>query len=691
MTRAGSKETYSKEDLEKVRGSVPVEDFLLDQGYDIDSSNMTTCVSHDDSKPSMWVSDEICYCHVCGESWDIFDTAQKELNTSFKPTVDYLVEEYAINLTGSPTNGTDMTEVKKERKKVATAKTESISKAQYEAIISNTSPKGSKYRGISDATLKKSGVRTEYNDNGEVVARYYPAIENDKLVGYKKRVCDKELLKRMGKEKHFISFGRVGNSNDLYGARFYKGSTKTLFIVGGEEDREAMVDMINSLHFKSNWSKPAVVSCSTGEGSLKNQIKNNYKFINQFETIVLALDSDKAGIAAMEECALILPKGKVWLTKWSSYKDPNEYLINNDVALFIKEHFDRHKWIPDGIVGSSTLLSSIKEEIQREKIPLPPFMSVLSKMMAGGMPLGYIVNIAALPGVGKTSLINEVLYHMFYNSPYMTTVLSMELSKGQYGIATVSRHLGKKLNLMEDPEEAMQFLIEHDAEIQGLLKKEDGSDRFTIIDNRDFTIEEIKEKVLEVIKTLGSKVIVCDPLTDLLEAQPNEVQEDFMSWQKSITVSENVTFVNICHFRKQADFDIGKKNKKDPNSISFPDEQAIKGSGAIIQSGGANILLARNKLAEDPVERNTIHAIMPKCRWTGNTGLAGRYYYDNETHTMMERNIYDARTGEREEYSPEEDQKEPSGAYFQKAEQHSNELNLIKEENTEDATNETTS
>jgi len=58
------------------------------------------------------------------------------------------------------------------------------------------------------------------------------------------------------------------------------------------------------------------------------------------------------------------------------------------------------------------------------------------------------------------------------------------------------------------------------------------------------------------------------------------------------------------------------------------------GSSTIIKSASLNILLKRDKMAEDPIVRNTTEILVPKNRLCGITGQAGGVYYDNETHTL---------------------------------------------------------
>ena len=64
------------------------------------------------------------------------------------------------------------------------------------------------------------------------------------------------------------------------------------------------------------------------------------------------------------------------------------------------------------------------------------------------------------------------------------------------------------------------------------------------------------------------------------------------------------------------------------------------GSSTIIKSASANIILKRNKLAEDPIDRNTTEIFVPKNRICGLTGPAGATYYDNETHTLHNKELW---------------------------------------------------
>jgi predicted nucleotide-binding protein (sugar kinase/HSP70/actin superfamily) len=58
------------------------------------------------------------------------------------------------------------------------------------------------------------------------------------------------------------------------------------------------------------------------------------------------------------------------------------------------------------------------------------------------------------------------------------------------------------------------------------------------------------------------------------------------------------------------------------------------GSSSAYKSAACNLMFSRNKEAENELERNTTIMKATKIRWTGKTGIAGKYYYDIEKHTL---------------------------------------------------------
>lgn len=494
-----------------------------------------------------------------------------------------------------------------------------------------TSTAGRGFRGIADDVYKQFGVRHEYSqETGQVIRQYYPVTTDYKFSGYKVRTVPKD----------FYTLGTVGNNNNLFGQYFFqKNNSKFVIVVGGEVDQLSAFQILRDYQ-KSKGSdgyEPIpVVSPTVGETNAYKQMQKQYEWFNRFDKIILCFDSDEAGKQATEAAIAVLPVGKVYIADMT-LKDPNEYLVNGREREFVSLIYSAKAYSPAGVIGSEQLYERLLENAATPKIPLPPFMRQLSGMTAGGFPLGYVINLGAGTGVGKTSFVNELIYYWVFNSPHTVGVVSMELNAGQYGEVMLSRHLGKKISLIADPQEKLNFLMQPEirAKAEELFKRPDGASRWHLVDDRNGGLAGIKKAAEKLIVACGCKVVVLDPLQDVLEGCDNEHQALFMQWQKQMIDSHEVTFININH--------VNKGSEKGAGAISnggMITEEDFTGSSTIIKSAGANILFTRNKNSDDEVERNTTKALMSKCRWTGLTGPAGQFYYDNETHTLHEKEAY---------------------------------------------------
>lgn len=497
------------------------------------------------------------------------------------------------------------------------------------AEIKNFSLDPNGFRGLTRETCAKFRVRHEFDSKDKVVAQYYPATQNYELCGYKVR---KE-------PKDFDAYGTTGKACEMFGQAIFRNSnSKTVIITGGELDAMSAYQMLyeyNKTRGNDGYEPIPVVSCTVGEGGTAKQIQAQYEWFSRFDKIIICLDNDDAGKKAAEECMMVLPKGKAYRLDMT-LKDPNKYLEDGRAREFVAAYYAAKPIIPAGVIGSDDLYNRVVENVMTECIPLPDFMAELAEMMGGEIPLGYIVNFASASGAGKTTIVNEMVYHWIFHCPHQIGVVSMELDAGQYGESILSRHLGRKIALIPGKEKKLEYLASEyvRAKADELFRKPDGSPRWHLVDDRDGSLETIQNTVEQLIISCGCRVIVLDPLQDLLDGLSNEDQAVFMRWQKQMVKSHKVTFINISHVRKNS------TGQQANSTGAFLSEEDMSGSSTIFKSGGANILFGRNKYAEDPVERNTIKAVMSKCRWTGMTGPAGEWYYDNVKHTMQDKRTW---------------------------------------------------
>lgn len=552
-------------------------------------------------------SDNSYYCFSqCG---------YKSLSEDYKEELDSKQSKSKVRV--KSTTGIDMEQQTNEVKSTKPA----ITDEENQAIKEQTSVIGNGFRGIRDDIYKMFGVRHSFDEStGEVVEQYYPVTQDGQLAGYKIREVP----------KNFRSKGRTGADCDLFMSFKFNRGGKYVIICEGEVCALSGYQMLKDYNSKRGSEfEIAVVSPTTGANSQK-QIAANYKFLDSFDNIILAMDNDKAGKEAVDKIIPVLPKGKVKIMQMR-YKDHNEYLEKGKDKEYIQDFYAAKVRVPVGVLPSSSLYERMMQQVATPKVPFPAFMGKLNDMFIGGMPLGYIFNIAADTGVGKTTFVNEMVYYWIFNSPHLIGIVSMELDAGQYTEVLLSRHISRKLSLMGDTGEKLKYLSSDKVkeQVDQLTLKEDGSERFYLLDNRDGTVEEIQETIEELVVSCGCKVIICDPLQDILEGLSNEEQALFMKWAKGFIKSHNVSFVLINHMRKSE------------NS----GEQDIMGHSSIIKSASANIILKRDKLAEDDTVRNTTTISVAKNRVCGLTGPAGGMYYDNSTHTLHELDSWIAENG----------------------------------------------
>jgi hypothetical protein len=491
------------------------------------------------------------------------------------------------------------------------------------------------YRGIMDKYSKFFGHVADVDSNGEVMARYYPETVEGKVRGFKCRNHPKDF--RYGK------VGVTGVQCELSGQIKFNSGGKYLLIVGGEEDKAAAYQMLaesqktrEKYKGQEKFSPIPVVSPTAGEGSAAKQVKMQYDWCDTYDIIIIGMDNDEAGRNAARAVAEVLPKEKVKIATWTG-KDPNKMLQLGMTGQFVRDFYGAKDYLVDTVKTSIVADAEMEEELSRPKIPLPGFMKELSHIMAGGIPLGYWINLGAQTGGGKTTFINEMIYYWVFNSPHKIGILSLELNAGQYQTVLLSRHIGQKIQLIEDPDEAVKFVQQDWVQEKRLELRENayGEQRYTLLDDRDGSLDNVQLQIEKLIKKYECKLVVIDPINDLFEGVSLEQQTSFVKYLKGV-IKGGISLFCVCHITK------GKTQvDKDGNRVLRQlTEDDFAGVSNIIKSGGCNILTSRDKLAEDLVERNTTNVEVPKCRWTGRSGPAGKWLYDNDKHTMYDYDTY---------------------------------------------------
>ena len=211
-------------------------------------------------------------------------------------------------------------------------------------------------------------------------------------------------------------------------------------------------------------------------------------------------------------------------------------------------------------------------------------------------------------------------------------ILSLEADRSEYSNVLVSRHIGVKLNLLDDLEaEALITSEEVDTKIDHLYHNDDGTPRFYLMEERDGKLENIKKLIEQLIIACNCKIIVIDPIQDLFAGLSIGEQEEFSAWLKITIKAYDVCFICINHIRKSQGGGVDARYS----------EQEVKGSSTLIQSSFLTTLLNREKEPDPTLSENEQKILMStmthrisKNRATGLTGDGGSLFYDNTSHTL---------------------------------------------------------
>jgi len=484
------------------------------------------------------------------------------------------------------------------------------------------------YRGIRDEVSKKFMLRYRYSEeDGQVDEVYYPCTKNYKLTGYKIRRHPKEFPN---------PFGETGLQCDLFGQIWFKTFNGTVLITGGEHDALAAYQMLFDAQKNKNFDPVAVVSGTSGEGSVHKQVQAQYEFFNQFKKIVICMDNDEVGQKAVEKIVKALPRGKVFVMKMRK-KDPNSYIYDNASGRavraeqdFINDFWSAQPHTPAGVYASTALKQAAMDRADLPIISLPECLAGVAALSGGGIVKQEIFLLLAKTSIGKTTAMSALTEHMaLYEPNEVVGVLSLEQDHGKFSLNLLSYHLGKALHRMTK-EERQAYLEENDGKIDKLYMRDDGSPTLYVCDDRGATWDQIKEKVLEMIIGMGVTLLIIDPYSDLLSGMSVSEQEEVATWIKKIMKEYGITPIIVSHVRKTSN-----GGKDSPLT-----EDDAQGSSFLVKASGLTLSLERDKQNPNPILRNKTSVNILKNRDFSETGPAGGMFYDIPTARLHDFDRY---------------------------------------------------
>ena len=461
-------------------------------------------------------------------------------------------------------------------------------------------PMGS--RGISKEVVDYFNVKMSVTAEGRPASHFYPKTKKGQIVGYKERILPK------------VSFPQHGDVKDaeLFGQAQCKG-TKTLVITEGECDAMAMAEA----WMQTKRTIYDVVSLDNAPG-IKGALCNR-DFINRYETVVLMLDMDGPGQEAIDGIAKVIKTGKAKVASLPE-KDANDTLLKHGAKALIQAVWNAQTWNPAGIVVGEQVWEQFKDRQSIESIPYPECLGGLNNKLKG-IRHGEITLFTSGTGSGKSTVIKEIILDLLDKTDDKVGLISLEESIGDTAEKFISMALER--NVMEPPP------LSED-EVRAGFDKVFGDERLVLLDHQGSVGDSSLIDKIEYMALMGCKYLVLDHITIAVSEgadglSGNEAIDKMMSDLLKICKRHNVWLGLISHLRKAP----GGGSSFEEGKLASIDD--IKGSGSIKQISFDIVSFARNLIAENEAERNTIKFRVLKSRFTGLTGDAGSAVYDIKT------------------------------------------------------------
>ena len=452
-------------------------------------------------------------------------------------------------------------------------------------------------RKITKKIVDHFDVKMETSPDGKPVAHYYPYTKDGQVVAYKKRTLPKDFSV-IGSFKHV----------ELFGQSVVAGG-KTLVITEGELDTLSVAQA-----YQDHYGKiyPVV---SIPSASMVNCILDNRDFVRKFKEVVLMLDQDEAGKEAAEKAAKIIGADKVKIAKFN-YKDPSDLYKADGKDGIMQAIWNAQVYCPAGVVMGDEVWEQFKKRQNVKSVPYPSCLEGLNEKL-GGIRQGEITLFTSGTGSGKSTVIKEIILDLLENSEDKIGLVSLEESVGDTAEKFYSMQLGRPLH-GHPPVTDEELREAHD--------KVFGSNRLILLDHQGSVSDASLIDKIEYLALMGCKYLVLDHITIAVSEgneglTGNEAVDKMMSDLLKIVKKHDVWLGLISHLRKAA----GGKSFEEGHLASIDD---IKGSGSIKQISFDIVAFARNLIAEQEEERNTIKLRVLKSRFTGRTGDAGTALYN---------------------------------------------------------------
>ena len=448
-------------------------------------------------------------------------------------------------------------------------------------------------RKLTMTTCQKYGYyKAVVHGKPAQVACYYD--DDNKLIGQKIRFADKTFEARGSFSERF------------FGQNLFQGGGKKLVITEGE------IDALTVSQVQGN--KYPCVSIPTGAASAAKAFRANFNWLESFEEVIVMFDMDDAGRQGVKAVSGILSPNKLKIA-WLPMKDPNECLQNNKADAIVKAVWDAKTYTPADIIKGDDLWEVLSKHEDSLNYPLP--WDIDLQNMTDGLRKGELVVITAGTGIGKTTFVRQLAFHLATECYCKVGMLMLEENVKHTANGLVCLKLGKPAHRPIINEEYKQAF-------------DDIMDNFVFYSHfGSLECEDLLQTIRYMVTGEQVDFVVLDHISIAISGldieNERKATDVMMTKLRSLVEETGVGMLVVSHLRRT---DGTPAEEGGALSLSH-----LRGSQAISQLSDAVWGLERNQQDEGK-KKNLIRVRVLKNRYSGDTGIAGYLAYDKETNRL---------------------------------------------------------
>lgn len=386
---------------------------------------------------------------------------------------------------------------------------------------------------------------------------------------------------------------------------------KRLVITEGEIDALSMSQVMGN--------KWPVVSLPNGAQGATKTVKKRYDYLQNFEEIILMFDMDEPGQKAAQECAELLPVGRVKIASLP-LKDANEMLVAGKTTELMQAFWNAAPYRPDGL----QITQELREDVLKPGVMglSYPFSGLNQKLK--GIHDSSLITITSGSGLGKSTFVREIAYHLHtYHKKKVGMIMLEETT-----VHTARSLIGLHLNKIIEEDHSNTSREELGTAFDDLFGN--GNDIALYNHFGSTEIENILSRIRYMARAMDCQHIFLDHLSILISGLQMDDERKMidvaMTKLRTLVQETGITLFLVSHLKRPS----GDKGHEDGALVHLGQ---LRGSHAIAQLSDAVIGLQK---PEDDVEGDARELLVLKNRRTGSVGSAGILHYSKETGRLSE-------------------------------------------------------